>query len=97
MAATVGGLVAGLGARSGALGELPVQRGNAGEALRVLVGDRPLAEQDLTLCADFGVGHWVASRNAETLEEGLVGEVALEGFACVGDQGIEDLLVLVVT
>jgi len=60
--------------------------------LSVFVVEGPLGKENLAFCADFGVGHGVCCGDAEALEKWLVGEGALEGFASIGDEGVEDLL-----
>jgi len=69
---------------------LPVEVGNCCQARRALVSDGPLPEELVTLLPDVGVDEVVTWQRAQSLEQGLVGESALETTASILDESIED-------
>ena len=73
------------------LRKLLVQDGDALKAGLVFVFARPRGEEFFEACADVRVCGGASGGDAEALEEGFIGEGALEAAPRVGDQRVKDL------
>ena len=73
-------LLASLGLR-----HILVQRGDLGQAGRVLVSNRPLAEEDIALLAHRFVNHGVSCHDAKALEKCLVSKGLLKPGSSIID------------